>query len=85
MITRQTTNATLLLLNQPLVKYYYEDSDEEMTEVFKLPILDKMTHKEWFEKVFSKIRHDKLASYVSQRLYISKCMVITQKDFMQVK
>ena len=72
MITRQTTNATLLLLNQPLVKYYYEDSDEEMTEVFKLPILDKMTHKEWFEKVFSKIRHDKLASYVSQRLYIGK-------------
>ena len=41
MITRQTTDATLLLLNQPLVKYYYEDSDEEMTEVFKLPILDK--------------------------------------------
>ena len=73
MITRQTTNANLQSIQQPLVNFYYEDSDEEnMTEVFKLPTLDKNTHKEWFEKVFSKIRKDQLASYVSLRLYIQK-------------
>ena len=73
MITRQTTNANLQLINQPLVTLYYDDSDEEnMTDVFKLPTLDKNSQKEWLEKVFSKIRKDQLASYVSLRIWIEK-------------
>ena len=74
MITRQTTNANLQLINQPLVTtLYYDDSDEEnMTDVFKLPTLDKNSQKEWVEKVFSKIRKDQLASYVSLRLWMDK-------------
>ena len=73
MITRQNTKNNIILINEPLVSF--DDSDEDvqiMETTFKLPTLNKETVKEWFEKVFSKIRHDTLASYVSQRLYIGK-------------
>ena len=85
MITRQTTNATLLLLNQPLINYYDSDEDINIMEIsFKLPILAKETIKEWLEKVFSKLRQEKLASYVSQRLYVGK-LGKTEIEFEQDK
>ena len=73
MITRQTTRNNKQLINEPLVSFYDSDEDVHIMEnSFKLPILDKETIKEWLEKVFSKIRKDQLASYVSLRIWMEK-------------
>ena len=43
-----------------------------MENIFKLPTLEKKTKKGWDEKVFSKIRKDQLASYISLRIWMEK-------------
>ena len=78
MIPRQTTKANQQLIEEPLVTIVeplVTDSDDDlviMTEVFKLPTLDRKTKKDWEEKILSKIRKDELASYVSLRIWMEK-------------